>query len=229
MGRISRIERLGLGVKILAYAASGMPHDEILEKVEQEHPGAQLTLHHVSRYLLAHNASTAIAPPSSSAIQSISIEAFKVELLSAINEARSKYNQYRDDPKAGWAWFKHYLESLDRMGKAVGGYQPDSQVNVGVRVDALQTRESIEAALKAKDGQQMEPDRITAILDVLSDLGVTPRPGPIDGRRCEGCPHGPKPLGERMREYQGHFEKVLGESQKLQAEHIAGEKVHDST
>jgi hypothetical protein len=224
VGRISKIDRLGLGLKIIAYASTGMPHDEILEKVEQEHPGTHLTLHHVSRYLLAHNASNAIALPSSTAIQSISIEAFKVELLSAINEARSKYTQYRDDPKAGWAWFKHYLESLDRMGKAVGGYLPDSQVNVGVRVDALQTRESVKAALEAKD--EADPDRIAAILDVLSDLGVVPKlPAPVDGRRCEGCPHGPKPLDERMREYQDHFEKALEEGQDPQAQSATGEKV----
>ena len=49
------------------------------------------------------------------------------------------YEKYRDDPKAGWAWFKHYLDSLNSMGKVVGGYAPENQVNIGVQVGQCAT------------------------------------------------------------------------------------------
>ena len=135
MGRKSKIDKLGIGPKLCAYAQGGMPHDEIIEKVRREHAGTVLSLNQVSKYLAGHINSIDTEPPPSAIIKQVSIATFRELLLDAINEARSSYEKYRDDPKAGWAWFKHYLDSLNSMGKVVGGYAPENQVNIGVQID----------------------------------------------------------------------------------------------
>ena len=134
MGRKSKIDKLGVGLKVVAYAQAGTPHNEIIEKVKREHTGAVLTLNQVSKYLAGHIDSKGSEPPPSAIIKQVSLETFRGALLEVYNEARVNYERFRDDPKAGWAWFKHWLSSVDSMGKAVGGYTPDSQINIDIGV-----------------------------------------------------------------------------------------------
>lgn len=145
MPRKSKIDQLGLGPKVVAYAQTGLSQDAIIRRIKAEHD-ADLSPNNVSWYLKHHSSNICSRPPSPQVVAEITAATFTDALKGAINEAKSKYEELKDDPKAGWAWFKHYLETLDRMGKVVGAYQPEHQVNV--QVNNIVSKEAFEKSLK---------------------------------------------------------------------------------
>ena len=147
MGRQSKIDRLGLGAKIMALAMTGMPHDRILKKLKVEHGQTGITYQNLSAFLKTHtlnalseqpdSLNTLSELPSPTVISELSVKAFREQLGAALSEARGNYDRFKDDPKAGWGWFKNWLDSIDRMGKAVGGFQPETQIAIGLRIDRM--------------------------------------------------------------------------------------------
>lgn len=175
MGRQSRIDKHGLGPKVVAYAKAGYPHSEIIAKIKQEHAGIELSFSQVSRYLQAYNANIASEmPPQATDVKEISLAVFREELLAAINTAKSRYAAFKNDPKSGLEWFKVHLSNLDRMAKSLGCYGPDNQVNVGIRVDGKQcdgcpykekTTQTVPEKMAEYTEYFKEVDRVAAELD----------------------------------------------------------------
>lgn len=192
MSRKSKIDKLGIGAKLCAYAQGGMPHNEIIEKVRREHAGAGLSFSQVSRYLTKHTANNANEPPPSAIIKQVSIETFREALLDVVNEAKSNYERYRDDPKGGWAWFKHWLSSVDTMGKAVGGYTPEGQVNVAVGVFPYKRSPNEKDFCPYKrgycpleDGESFEDHlkRYEAVFQSIEDARICPHCGKLENEK----------------------------------------------
>jgi hypothetical protein len=147
MPRPSKIDTRGLGPKIIAYAQSGVSQEDILKRIAIEHPDASLTPNNLSVYLAKHIKNRDNMPPHPTDIREITVQTFREALRGAINEAMAKYDEYRDDPKAGWAWFKHYLDTLDRMGKAAGAFASDGPT-VNVQVNNIVSKDVFEKSLK---------------------------------------------------------------------------------
>ena len=136
MPRKSLIDQLGLGDKVIGYYAMGRDAPQFITQIAQEHGGVTLTHDMVERYL-KRNAALLDKEKAVSRNNKLefTVESVRKAIAEASAEAKQMYESYKDDPKAGWAWFKHYLETIDRVAKMVGAFAPDTQINLGVQVN----------------------------------------------------------------------------------------------
>lgn len=125
MTRQSSIVYADLETEIANLLAKNMRYEDIIEYVDAKF-GVVLSKSALSRFLVKQ--STALSELRDEK-QTLTLDAFRQALMDAISEAKNKYDSFKDDPKAGWAWFKHYLDTLDRMGRVVGAFDTETQIN----------------------------------------------------------------------------------------------------
>jgi len=135
MPRKSKIEQLGIGDKVVGYSISGMTNRQIINRIATEHSGARLTEPLLCRYLQRRSAliSQRKGVSQDNAI-TFTLDSIKAELLKTIDEIRAYIEKWPDNPKAGAAGLKLKLDALEKMTRMLGGYAPESQVNVAVNV-----------------------------------------------------------------------------------------------
>jgi hypothetical protein len=136
--RKSLIDQLGIGEKIIGYYAGGKDAPQIIAQIAREHQGAILTHDMVERYLKKNSAllDEKRAVSRNNKLE-FTVDSIRKAIKDATEEAKTMYESFKDDPKAGWAWFRHYIDTLDRMGKMVGAFAADTQVNVALVVPQI--------------------------------------------------------------------------------------------
>jgi hypothetical protein len=135
MPRKSKIEQLGIGDKIVWYSVKGMNTPQIIARIALDCPGVTLTHDQIERHL--HTQSALISEQKALARNNsieFTLKSIKKELLNTIDEIRAYIEKYPDNPKAVASGLKLKLDALEKMTKMLGGYAPESQVNVQVNV-----------------------------------------------------------------------------------------------
>jgi len=174
MGRQSKIDRLGLRDKVLAYASSGMSQTDIIKQLESEHPGTNLNPASLCLYLKKHGQMLhAKAEESKDNEIKLTVVSIRQTLEDTANEIQRTLRDNADDPRALAAFLKLKLEVIDRMAKMLGAYAPDSLVTVPPVLDCDTCPNGDYRGGWTKP-PPLDFDRITAILQVLQDVGAIP-------------------------------------------------------
>lgn len=148
MPRHAKIDIHGLGDKVLAYASTGMPRTEIVARINQEHPTANLTPHNVEDYLAKHESLLSKRRNESvnNAI-SMTLESVQHTLLETVGEIRRYLEDYKDDPKHAANFLKLKLDAIEKMTRMLGGY-PSEHPTVNVQVNNVISKDAFEKGLK---------------------------------------------------------------------------------
>ena len=136
MPRKSKIEQLGIGDKVVWYSVKGMNTPQIIARIALDCAGVTLTHDQIERHL--HTQSALIREQKGLARNNsveFTLDSIKQALLDTVEDIRAYIEKWPDNPKAGAAGLKLRLDALEKMAKMLGGYGPESQVNVQVNVE----------------------------------------------------------------------------------------------
>ena len=148
MPRKSKIDSHKVGDKVLSYAAAGLTQIAIVRKVNDEHPGINLTQHNVEDYLAKHEALLSKRRNESvNTAISMTLDSVQRTLLETVTEIRQYLEDYKDDPKHAANFLKLKLDAIEKMTRMLGGY-PSDKPTVNVQVNNIVSKEAFEKSLK---------------------------------------------------------------------------------
>jgi hypothetical protein len=136
MPRKSKIEQLGIGDKIVGYSISGMEAPEIIHRIALEHAGVKLTQKNISTYLQRRSLDIAKEKAVSRNNEiTFTLDSVMKNILETVGEIKQYLDKFSDNPRAAPQLLKVKVDALDKMVRMLGGYAPESQINVQVNVE----------------------------------------------------------------------------------------------
>ena len=150
MPRKSKIEQLGIGDKIVGYSVSGMNGPQIINKIALEHAGVTINQDQIDRYL--HTRQSLISKENALARNNaveFTLTSVHKAMTDTMGEIKQYLDKFSDNPRAAPQLLRVKVDALDKLVKMLGGYAPESQVNVQVNV--ANTKESFELSLKESE------------------------------------------------------------------------------
>jgi hypothetical protein len=208
----SRIERFGLGEKILAYWSADLSYDDICRKVALEHADARVSKSQISRYL-ALNAKIVAALKEEKKSRQIELTAQSAKnmLIGLIHEVNERRKELREDPRMWAVLTRLKFDLVDKVLKVTGTYAVENDVKASVTNTATPRQ--------PRRGEPRCPDCAYGL--IFRD-GLDIRVIEQDPRRCEGCPYRGKfhrdeireGLEDRSRISPELFTKIMDESKE---------------